>query len=277
MKHAICVIGFGNNADVLQKTINILDDPNIDFFVHWDARYKMPSLYSKFSTIYYIKERISVKWGGQSLVRVTLMLLKLVQIHSPYDYVHLISCNDIPLMTKDYFTNYFKNEAYIGFDNQMSDNELKRRIGFYYLGNIDFRKDKLITKLENLGNQLLNINRIKNHPEIEFKKGPQWFSIKSKYISEILNFNNSIFMHGCCTDEIFIQTILGRFEDKEIQYKNDNYQAARYIDWKRGAPYVFTIKDVNELRSKVNTKFAFARKVTDPSIVDAVFNKDGLK
>ena len=121
------------------------------------------------------------------------------------------------------------------------------------------------------GNIIFKINRVKYYPEIRFKKGPQWFSIKSKYVSEILNFNNSIFMHGYCADELFVQTILGRFEAQEPKNDNDNFQAARYIDWNRGTPYVFTSKDVDELRSKVNTQFAFARKVSDPSIVDAIF------
>lgn len=48
--------------------------------------------------------------------------------------------------------------------------------------------------------------------------------------------------------------------------------AARYIDWKRGTPYVFTKKDIPELKEKVNTKFAFARKVEDPSLIDSIFD-----
>jgi len=31
MRHAICVTGYGNKAEVLQRTIHILDDPDIDF------------------------------------------------------------------------------------------------------------------------------------------------------------------------------------------------------------------------------------------------------
>lgn len=46
MKHAVCVIGYGNQANILQKTINVLDDKDIDCFIHWDARYKIPSLQS---------------------------------------------------------------------------------------------------------------------------------------------------------------------------------------------------------------------------------------
>lgn len=42
MKHAIMVVGFGNDTSILQKTINILDDTDIDFFIHWDAKYSTP-------------------------------------------------------------------------------------------------------------------------------------------------------------------------------------------------------------------------------------------
>lgn len=38
MKHAIMVIGYGENAGVLQETINVLDDSDIDFYIHWDKR-----------------------------------------------------------------------------------------------------------------------------------------------------------------------------------------------------------------------------------------------
>ena len=68
-----------------------------------------------------------------------------------------------------------------------------------------------------------------------------------------------------------VQTILGRFEAQVPKNNNDNYQAARYIDWNRGTPYVFTSKDIKELKSKVNTKYAFARKVYDSSIVSFIF------
>lgn len=73
MKHAVCVIGYGNQANILQKTINVLDDKDIDFFIHWDARYKIPSLQSNLSTIYFVKNRIAVKWGGQSQIAATLL------------------------------------------------------------------------------------------------------------------------------------------------------------------------------------------------------------
>ncbi len=119
---------------------------------------------------------------------------------------------------------------------------------------------------------MLRINRLKKYPNISFKKGPNWFSIKTEYLNEILDFNNSIFMHSFCADELFIQTILNRFETQQINSKDDNAQALRYIDWHRGGPYVFTINDVDELKKNLNTNYAFARKVVDPEVIDRIFN-----
>lgn len=272
MKHAICIIGYGDKAEIVQKTINVLDDKDIAFFIHWDARYKLPSLKSKYSAISFVKNRIPVKWGGASQIQATLLLLRLVIKNNIYDYVHLISCNDIPLMTRSYFKNYFKADTYIGFNKKFTKKDVMLRIGYYYPNNVDFRKHKNIRRLYRFASSLLRINRLKKYPNISFKKGPQWFSIKTEYLNEILDFNNSIFMHGFCADELFIQMILNRFETQQINSKDDNAQALRYIDWHRGGPYVFTINDVDELKKNLNTNYAFARKVVDPEVIDRIFN-----
>lgn len=271
MKHAICVIGYGENAAVLQKTINILDDNDIDFFIHWDSKYKLPKLYSNHSHIYFIKNRISVKWGSFTQIKAELLLLKLVENRNIYDYVHLISSNDIPLMTPTYFKKFFNHEVYIGFDKKFTQKEAIKRVGYYYPSNIDFRKHKFIRKFLICENKYFKINRLRNHPNLKIEKGPNWFSIKTKYINEILNSNIKIFEHSYCADELFIQTILQRFKSYQIKSEDDNKQAVRYIDWHRGGPYIFTINDVAELKSKVNTKYAFARKIKNPQIINSIF------
>ena len=45
---------------VLQATINHLDDPQIDFYIHWDQRYPLSQLKSSYSKIIFIKERQAV-------------------------------------------------------------------------------------------------------------------------------------------------------------------------------------------------------------------------
>lgn len=270
MKHAIMVIGFGNDASVLQKTISILDDKDIDFFIHWDIRYKEPILNSKKSKIIFIKNRVKAKWGSYMLIKATLNLMKDVTKHKKkYDYVHLISCNDLPLMTASYFKNHFKREVYIGFQHPMTK-KLIERINFYYPNNVDYRKHAMFRRLLILLNRLFRVNRLNDSDISELKKGSEWFSVKYKYILEILNSNKlNEFTYCLCGDEMFVQTILGRFDNSKL---DENQQSARYIDWNRGRPYVFNNKDVKELKNKKNTMYAFVRKVKNAEMADLIFD-----
>ncbi|GAA3632532.1 beta-1,6-N-acetylglucosaminyltransferase [Lactobacillus hamsteri] len=272
MKHAIMVIGSGTNADVLQETINVLDDPEIDFYIHWDKKFNIPKLNSEKSNILFLPDRISVQWGNQTQIEATIKLLEIIKSKKiNYDYIHLISSNDMPLMTVDYFKKYFNKEVYLEYDHPITS-AIIHRVSYYYPANIDFRKHKYILKLFKLFNSIFRINRLKN---LKIKKGANWFSIKYKYVNEILNSNLKIFYHGFCADEIFVQTILHRFDKipENVPVSDANYQAARYIDWKRGGPYVFKMSDISELKLVINTKYAFARKIKDPNIIKKVFNE----
>ena len=46
MRHAVMVLGYGEDYSVLQSTINLLDDPDISFFIHWDKKYKFINIYT---------------------------------------------------------------------------------------------------------------------------------------------------------------------------------------------------------------------------------------
>ncbi|MEE6720233.1 beta-1,6-N-acetylglucosaminyltransferase [Limosilactobacillus reuteri] len=104
------------------------------------------------------------------------------------------------------------------------------------------------------------------------KKGPQWFSLKSKYVPKLLNYENqNIFKNCCCGDELFVQTIFHRLDNGK-HIKDDNAEAARYIDWDRGKPYTFKDTDISELKEKINSNFAFVRKVNDTKIGKELFD-----
>lgn len=266
------VIGYGKEAKVLQETINILDDKDIDFFIHWDKKYVKPILYASKSNIHYISNPISVKWGSSSLIKATIMLMKKIE-NSPqsYDYIHLISSNDIPLMTKSYFKSFFTKKIYVGFSKYSEDEyeSILERVKFYYPDNIDFRKHPVVCNFCTLVNKALHINRLKKYSTLQIYKGSEWFSIKSSLIKDILDYKYlSSFFHGNCADEIFIPTILGSQNNNKI---SENIQSARYIDWNRGTPYIFTLKDKHELEIKINTVYAFARKVIDPKLPKYLF------
>lgn len=273
MRHAIMVIGSGNNAEVLQRTINHLDDEEIDFYIHWDKKFKKPVLKSNYSNIFFIRPR-KVRWGSSALVFVEYDLLREVfNSKYCYDYVHLISSTDIPLMTKEFFKAFFTQDLYLGFSPESPDNY--ERIKYYYPTNVINARSifgKKVIALFRICNQILGINRLDGN-NVSIDKGCQWFSIKYSYVKEILQFNHmDMFKHTITADELYLQTVLNKYKPKVLE--NDCKMAARYIDWQRGNPYVFIKTDANELKKIVNTRYAFARKVYDSSLVDKIFETE---
>lgn len=278
MKHAVMIIGYGK-GNIVQRTISILDDKDIDFYIHWDARHKLPQLYSIKSKIFWVKNRLKVKWGSYTLIQATLKLMKQVhQSSCTYSYIHLISSNDVPLMTANYFKNFFKDDVYLGFRHPVGK-KLIERINFYYPHNIDYRKHPFVRRGFILLNRILRINRLSKKEKMSLKKGPEWFSIKYEYMLEVLNSNRlNQFKYALCADEMLAQTILSRFDTNcDIE---ENTQAARYINWKDGAssPCTLTIEDYPNLKKIINTKYAFARKIEDVKVAkllhDAISQKE---
>ncbi|GAA6113580.1 hypothetical protein AP1H75_12470 [Apilactobacillus apinorum] len=292
MKHAVMIMGYGNGK-VAQETINVLDDPDIDFIIHWDKKSELPLFKSKFSKIIFIKNRSNVFWGTDTQTTVEKKLLEKVYNSHKYDYVHLISSNDMPLMTPEYFKKYFRQREYsIGFLDYI-DPQIYNRAKYYYpvryLNLKSGIRFFLIIKNIEYVNRFLRINRLKHK---SLQKGCNWFSMSIKYVEEVLNFKDfKMFMNTFTGDEFYIQTILSRLKPKNFEndydYYSDDFRmtkssemASRYIDWLNGhgKPYVFGLKDVKSLKSIVNTKYAFGRKVNDYKVIQETFfdnNKEG--
>lgn len=275
MRHAVCIMGFGDER-IAQKTINVLDDTDIDFFIHWDKKYPQPDFRADYSKILYA-DRIRVNWGSYEEILAEIKLLERVKESGiMYDYVHLISSTDIPLMTKDYFKQFFTKNAYIGFQKKLSS-QIEKRISFFYPTSLVNVRNKLwIIKVIKIINYVFKINRLKSK-NLQIRKGPNWFSIKFKYINKILNYDSTIFKNSYLGDELFIQTILSEFEtDSNL---DDNSQAARYIRWSKGKaphPITFTLENISELRNNFNSTYAFARKVKDPVVVDKLYKGEKI-
>ena len=110
--------------------------------------------------------------------------------------------------------------------------------------------------------KVIGINRMRNK-KIKIRKRTNWVSLKKSSLVELVNFDISIFRNTFLTDELYVQTVLSRFENFDDEY----ISSSRYIDWNRGKPYVFGHRDIAELKNVVNTKYAFARKIENANIV----------
>lgn len=274
MTHAILVEGSGTDSAVLQSTINVLDDPEIDFFIHWDAKFPQPkNLNAKYSKIYLIKP-IKVYWGEDSQIRATIALIKSA-VHNPknYDYLHLISSEDIPLMTPNYFKKFFTHQVYMGFDESK---DYSWRVEYYYPHwLIRLVSRSRIWWLIKFWRNLQRIFRITRNKDLIVFKGCNWWSIRSEVASKVLNYNIKKFNNSFCGDEVFMQTILKHnFDRGNVEFASDSKQAARITLWDSSKEDYFDLTDVEKLTSLINTKFAFLRKVNNKRLTEEIFKTD---
>ena len=280
-KHAYLIIAH-NNFYILERLLKLIDDDRNDIYIHIDKKVKnfdfnyFNNICRK-STVKFIK-RIKVYWGGYSQVQCELNLLK-ASIGNNYEYYHLLSGVDLPIKNQDYIHKFFeknKGKEFIrfmksGWDyNRVSKIHLlnnyckiKNKVKYYMY----IILNKLIFKVINKG----GYDHTKKFKKYKFMKGDQWFSITNdcaKFICENENNIKDMFKYAVCPDEHFMHTILynSRFKEK-LSYDT----CLREIDWNRGKPYVYRIKDYELLQKSTNL---FARKfdnAVDKEIIDKIY------
>lgn len=275
MKQAILIM-YHEDYNLLLELLKLIDNENFDIYLHIDKKvkdfdYENVKRIIKKSKIYFTK-RLDVRWGTFKQIECELLLLKLAS-KNHYKYYHLISGVDLPIKSIDEIYNFFesKNLEFVGFTefSSISTPNLER-VKYYHLFNNNLRsKDKFFRYISNKVyynllkiEKKLNIDRLKN-TNLEFRKGPNWFSITDNLVYYVLSQEKQIrkiFKYTHCCDELFLQTIVynSEFKNKVYSYyQNDNQNTMRLIDWVRGEPYIFLEDDFNLIKK---SKMLFARK-----------------
>lgn len=274
---------------ILRKLIELLDHKNNDIYIHIDKKvsnFDFDYYYSlvKQSNLFFVN-RIDVRWGDYSQIKCEINLLK-AATKKKYHYYHLLSGVDMPLKTQDKIHNFFnkQNKNFIVFrSNEGLDQSRIDRINYYHLFYKNARnksrlKVKFSQKMHSIClkiQKILKINRIKNIDN--FRDGANWFSITDELARYVVKNEKQIkkqYKYTYCADEIFLQTLVynSKYYKNVYSYKNDDYAGIkRSIDWKRGAPYTYTINDYDEL---IKSGMFFARKFstkTDKKIIDKLY------
>ena len=282
-KHAYLIMAHGDWS-LLSKLLLALDDPRNDIYVHIDRKsaFSPEMVYEpRFARIQYIK-RISVTWGGDSLIKCELALLK-AAINGNYFYYHLISGQDLPIKSQDEIYDFFEKNSgknYVKIDKKalLAGYPQERIREYHFFQNLVGRKDGhiagLLYRLKGITITLqkkLGIDRLRNCPK-KIYKGTNWFSITHEMAGIVLSeerFIRKYCFWGFCADEIFLQTIAMNCCISSTCVDDD----LRFIDWVRGNPYTFTMADFESL---MNSDCLFARKFSDqfdPKITQIIVDK----
>lgn len=263
-----------NNFEILKYLVKTIDDERNDIYIHMDKKAQgfVPDNINrevKKSAIYYI-EPLNVHWGGYSQILVEYNLLK-AATEKGYARYHLISGVDFPIKTQDEIHEFFEQNAdieivHFDYAYAVTPDLFKGRMEQYHLlrDKID-RSNKWLNELELFlvhAQKLLKLKR--KMPEgYTMKKGANWFSITDKCANYIVSKEKWVrrhFKYTKCCDEVFLQTLVYNSEFKDHLYY-DSYEKRngnlRYVDWKRGNPYIFRIEDFDDL---ISSHYFFARK-----------------
>lgn len=289
-KHAY-LIAAHSQFELLKKLIVLLDDERNDIYIHVDQKVKdftpeeFEGLTEK-SNIFFTK-RTSVTWGGYSQINCELILLKSA-VKRKYAYYHLISGVDLPLMTQNEIHTFFSEHPgveIVGFENpEIKPSYLSRFQQYHFFQDKVGRTRSPLYYSEAVSLRLqekLGVNRtrkfIRKYHVNTFQKGTNWFSITHDLAEYVLSKEKEIhdmFQNTFCCDEIFLQTIVANspFKDKLFYKGFGSYLSTmRYVDWTRGSPYTFQLKDYDELMA---SKCFFARKFdlnVDRDIVEKIY------
>lgn len=111
-----------------------------------------------------------------------------------------------------------------------------------------------------------------NHPV--FKRGANWVSVTDVFVDYLLKHKDyyiSRFKYSRSLDECYKQTIAWNSPFKERLYNvNDEFTGCmRLIDWNRGKPYLFKVKDFEEI---INSDRLFCRKIKDVELANKIYD-----
>ena len=271
-KHAFLILAHKDNVN-FRQLISMLDHERNDIYIHMDKKnkgYKEQKIVNlaKHSNVYHIK-RIEVNWGGFSIVKAELRLLKKAINNEKYDYCHLLSGDDLPIKTNKYIHDFFDEHLGNEFVGIKKDVKYRYRVSRFYffqekIGRETKVKSNRYVKLDRYCELLFRKIKYLRNKSVDLWYGTQWFSITDDFARYVLSKKGWIYYHFKYTyipDELFLQTVLAKspFFDRVFNYESNSAikPTMRYIDWVRGRPYVFREEDFDDLMS---TEMLFARK-----------------
>lgn len=294
MKQVILVSG-NSKFDILQQTIDVLDDSDIDFFVYIDKKRKKPTLKSSLSKITFV-EGEKENWGHFSEIQAEVDLIKSALKYN-YEYYHFINANDFPLMDKNYFKKYFDNKPIkLGFQEYVEGEEFWEMQHYYPFKHISLTKNMLsgiYVKIINLFGNIFKVHRVNDECKIE--KGFPYFSLPKVYVEKIANYQNiKLFKNTLDGKEFFNQMILKELKPENISSSNSIYSrkyimmrsalnAARLVNylkvdnfnWFYVPEYKYNKNDFKYLKERINRDIAFVHTIKSGEEPLLIFNKKG--
>lgn len=247
MKQAILIMAH-KNREQIERLINYFDG-RCDIIVHLDRYSPFTKEDEKKLTqlpgVKKVFRKISVHWGGFSLLRCQLFLLEMGLKYSDCRYVHLLSGQDYPLKPLDDFLRFFEleNREFIEGAHlpapHWDGNTYKRIQHFYFTDWIRHLTDEKVRRMWLLADKQDKWGIRRRIPDQvkHLYGGSAWFSLTrscAKTVVEYSHIHPSLlkrFRYTFAPDEIYIHTVVRHVDYPNKQIANINL---RHIHWAKG-------------------------------------------
>lgn len=277
MQAAILILAH-DQPDHLARLVKHLQCDWARIFIHIDkkadgAAFKRLIPAQKNTVILEDPHRVAVTWGGFSVVRATLSLLRQsLACGEQFDRFCLLSGSDFPVKPLDFIRSALASDTeYIRIDRRLGPSDANSHTG--NVRRYHFMDSGFLGKLS----RLQKIPR-KPYRKITLYQGSQWWSLTAgcvRHIMEFLKQNkdySAFHRHVRCSDEVFFHSIVKASpfaarvsHDFEKARDPDSYRAlnehgSHYIDWNApGVPLPKILDDTDTARI-LNSSALFARK-----------------
>lgn len=284
---AVLILGHKNVDQIIDLCEKLT--PYFNVYIHFDA--KMPlsqSVRNEFDQLG-VKwiQKYDVKWGGFTIGKAAIALMKLALEDSQNNYFHLISGQDWPCEDPQDIYNRFKNTDEIFMDyfpaisTKKSGESLIWWAKLYFnYDNISLNRKSFLGKIYHrilLLTQLsLRINKLHKYgidPQTIYY-GQNWVDIPRDALEfAIHEYDSNIVMQkvyssSFCADEMWLQTILCNSRYKDRINKNIH----RYIAWTKKHNSYPAILDEEDFDNIKNGNYWWARKIEKP-VSDQLINQ----
>ncbi len=245
MKHAILIMAH-KNYSFLHHLIEYFER-DCYVFVHIDKKSDITkeeiACLREMPQVTEVYQKYSVHWGGFSILKCELFLLKTAMKNCDSDYFHLISGQDYPIRPLNRFLEFFIDNKgknffqYIHLPNFKWEKNTYDRFSYFYLYDCFQKKNdktiRMISRFIDFQKRMGFKRSIPNHFSHLFG-GSQWFSITRDAVKIILEYTRKkpAFLrrlkYTFAPEECYISTVLKNLLPHETIVPNN----LRYIRWK---------------------------------------------
>ncbi|WP_230833950.1 beta-1,6-N-acetylglucosaminyltransferase, partial [Vibrio campbellii] len=179
-------------TSALHSTVRKLAKNNI-VLIHVDSKAEVRDFDSlQRKNVYFLCDRIDIKWGHISMVDATLNLLEYARKFE-YKYFSLLSGDDVFVRKLDEFDTVLSGNSleYIAVEDK--DFDVNSRVKLLYDSHYFSKKRSVYIKIRNRLRKIISIKLRMNQNSMfdvlpPLYKGTQWFTLSSKCVDYIIKY-----------------------------------------------------------------------------------------